>query len=788
MDDFHDRETPDPANPLREYGEDRPFRVPRAAGSHEPEIADAFGASAASGQALFEWRDTFRILRRRRWPALTVMLLAIVLAVLQAATRVPTYEAKVRLVIEPQQANVTGLKDPIDEERSSEADFQTQFTILQSRSLARRTMQVLNIWDRQVRPATTDTARPATGSFAALIASGRDAVAWIYSGAWMRPEPPSAARAQESAEETAKINAFMGGARVVGFGGSRIVDVYYTSTDPLLAAKYANTLVEQFIQQNLELRFVASKEVADWLSDRLVEQRRTLEASEQALQAYRESHAGSLADESSLTVQKLTDLTTAYTKAKTERIEKEVLFNQLQVMQRDHAPVESFPALQGNSIIQQQRADLIALQQQQGQLSAKLGDRHPSLIKVREAVQAAEGRLQTETAKLVESVRRDYLAARDTESSLGELLDAQKRQTLDAQKRQTLTANRSDINLTVLQRDAESNRSIYQSLLQRYNEFGVTRERRVSSNIRIVDPAEVPQVALATAAKRDLQYGVFGGLFLAIGLAFFLEYLDRNVKTPEQIKTDLALPFLGLVPLVTGDHAHGTRLVSDSPAPSFGEAFRTLRTNVKLSIATDSTRSVLVTSACPSDGKTLVASNLAVVLALTDQRVILIDADLRRPRLHKVFGCPAEPGLSNLLVGDGLTAEVHTTAIPGLHVLTSGTLPPNPSELLDSKRFRSFIAKLGKRYDWVVIDSPPALPVTDAIVLGEMAAAVVLVVAADQTPLYSARAAIEHLQNARAHVIGAVLNRADLKRRAYYYERYYRHEYDQYYKESASPA
>jgi capsular exopolysaccharide synthesis family protein len=197
---------------------------------------------------------------------------------------------------------------------------------------------------------------------------------------------------------------------------------------------------------------------------------------------------------------------------------------------------------------------------------------------------------------------------------------------------------------------------------------------------------------------------------------------------------------------------------------------------------------VLVTSACPGDGKTLVASNLAVVLAMTDQKVILIDADLRRPRLHKVFNYPSEPGLSDLLVGDAQSTEIRTTSVPGLHLLTCGSLPPNPSELLDSRRFRHLIEKLGRKYDWIIIDSPPVLPVTDAIVLGETAAAVVLVVAAEQTPMYSARAALEQLENARAHVIGAVLNRADLKRRAYYYERYYRHEYGQYYTESTSPA
>jgi capsular exopolysaccharide synthesis family protein len=242
-----------------------------------------------------------------------------------------------------------------------------------------------------------------------------------------------------------------------------------------------------------------------------------------------------------------------------------------------------------------------------------------------------------------------------------------------------------------------------------------------------------------------------------------------------------------MVPLVGEDEVARPLLVDRSVPAGFGEAIRAFRTNVRLSIASDGFRSVVVTSACAGDGKTLVASNLALTLAMAEQRVLLIDADLRRPSLHTAFDLKKEPGLTNFLIGDGQAASlIRRTRVPGLHLLTSGTLPPNPSELLHSRRFKKFLLQLGKYYDWVVLDSPPVMPVTDAIVLADVASGVIFVTAAETTPLPAARSAIEQLRRAPAPLLGAVLNRADLKRRSYYYTKYYRRDYEGYYERATS--
>ena len=759
-------------------------------GEFQAPPTDVFGTPQRETRPFVDWRNAVRIVRRRIWPAATVAVIVFVGAIVHAFTQVPVYEAKARILIEADRGNPTGLKDPLEEDRSTVTDYQTQLMILQSRSLARQTMQALGVWNRPIAMRAEPPAE--RGSFRAFLAAAGDGARSVMSWLWEPPAPaPTAAGRRddgENGDETTKIDDFLGGLRVAPVPDTRLVDVFYVSPDAPVSAMYVNAIVTHFIQQNAEAKMTASKEVIEWLNARLVEQRKTLEASEAALHRYRSKHnIVSVDEQASLSVQKLTEMTAAVTKAKTDRIEKEAMFKQLESVKGDRAALESFPAVLASPAVQQLRSELIALQRQQAQVAEKFGERHPNRIKINEQVQGADSRLQAEIAKVLTSVRNEFAGARAAEEALD--------QTLEVQKRDTLSRNGNDVEFVLLQRDAESNRQIWQSLQQRVNEFAVTRERR-SSNVRIVDAAEVPKLALAENVRKNLRYGALGAFFLGLCVAFCLEYFDSHVKTPEQIKTELGLPFLGLVPLVNAREVVGSPLVQADTAsvragipPGFGEAFRKLRTNVRLSIPDERTQPLLITSAGMGEGKTVVASNLATTLALSSQRVLLIDADLRRPRLHRVFELPQEPGLSNLLVGEVVASQViQKTNVPGLLVLTSGTVPPNPSELLESKRFKDFLTQLGQHFDWVLIDSPPVLPVTDAMVLSQIVAGVVLVVSADATPLQAARQAVDQLDVARARILGAVLNRVDLEKRAYYYAQHYREEDERYYTRAATPA
>jgi capsular exopolysaccharide synthesis family protein len=321
--------------------------------------------------------------------------------------------------------------------------------------------------------------------------------------------------------------------------------------------------------------------------------------------------------------------------------------------------------------------------------------------------------------------------------------------------------------------------------MQRTKETGISGELK-TSNIRIVDAAEPPRRPTSPHIPTNLALALFGGSAFAICLAFFFEYLDNRIKTPDEIKAHLGLSFLGMVPALFEKDLQDP-LMSNAVPANFSEAFRAIRTNVLFSSADSGPKVLVVTSSGPGEGKTLMASNVAVSLAQANQRVLIVDADMRRPRVHNVFGHALEPGLSNVLVGNAKASEgVRNTNVPGLWAMPAGMIPPNPAELLGSTRFRDLVTTLGQHFDWVIIDTPPVMAVTDSCVVAHMANGVVFVIGAEMTSRQTAQRAVEQLGHARAKFVGAILNRVDLQHHGYYYSQYYRRDYADYYVKAAS--
>lgn len=730
--------------------------------------------SASSGAREVHLLDYVRLLYKRRWLAATVFLVVLGCVVVQTFTETPMFEAKTRLLIESGEQNVVSFRQVVDEDQMRGDYYQTQHSILQSRALARRTLDSLKLWDVQPfgGPATARTL-----SLGRLILGAPAAVASAMRGAFGSSESggETAPAADETASESSAIDILLSGLTITPIRGSRLVDVKYQSADPALARAIANGMAKNYIEQNLEYKFLASQEASGWLGERLAEQRKAVEDAELALQRYREQNdAISLEDSENIVVQKLTDLNAAVTRAKTVRIEKEALYNQLRVSQSNPAALDTFPAILTNAFIQQQKADLATLQQQQAQLSEKLGDRHPDMQKLRAAIAISQSKLSGEIGKVVQSVRSEYQSAVAQETSLVSALNQQ--------KSEAQSMNRKAIDYGVLQRDVESSQQIYDNLLQRAKETGVAGELK-TSNIRVVDEAERPRAPVTPRVRFNLTLGFLGGLLLACGLAFFFEYLDSRIKTPDDIKTHLGLPHLGMLPFISPKVLNGTYpLISNGVPATFSEAFKALRTNVLFSTPQEGSRSIAVTSTGPGEGKSMVAANMAVGFAQAGQRVLLIDADMRKPKVHEVFGVEQEPGLSNLLVGQSkASAAVRKTSVPGLWVLTSGRLPPNPAELVGSARFRDFLGSLKDHFDWVIVDSPPVMAVTDASLIANHVYGVLFVVGAEMTSRHAAARALDQLERASARFVGAVLNRADFERNPYYYSEYYRREYTQYY-------
>jgi succinoglycan biosynthesis transport protein ExoP len=714
--------------------------------------------------------DYLRILHKRRWIAATVFIVTFVAMIADAFTAIPLYDARTRLLIDAENPNVIEFKEVVGENPSRVDYYQTQYNLLRSRSVARRTVESVGF-----RGEASPALSARLSSMASKTAVRALAFVWTPASAETAPTPepvPEAVAAPVPVESA--IDALLSGLTVTPVANSRLVDVTFRGADPELAGRVVNAHAQSYIEQNLDFRFHASKEANDWLSRQLAEQRTRVEESEIALQRYREHNdAISSEDRQNIVVQKLVDLNAAVTRAKTERIEKEAVYQQAAAAQQETAALDAFPSMLSNAYMQQLKGDLAALYRQQAELAQRLGDKHPDMIKVRTAIQQAEVKFQAETAKVVQSFRNAFLAAKAQEASL--------MAALDAQKREALALNRKGIEYGVLERDVESNRQIYESLLQRAKETGVSTALR-TSNIRIVDAAETPRHPASPNKRRTALNGVGAGLVLAICIAFFFEYVDNRIKQPEEIRLRLGIPFLGILPVVSTKGRQAPLMGRDGVPPEFGEAVRVVRTNVLYASPHDGARTLLVTSTRPGEGKTLVATNLAVAFAASGRRVLLIDADMRRPDVHPRFNVPREPGLSDVVVRtvQVTTAQRHA-GIKGLWVLPAGRTAPNPAELLSSERFDRLLADAKENFDIILIDSPPVLAVADAPILASKCSAVLFVIGAEMTNGKAARTALDQLVPANARILGAVLNRVDLNRQAYYYSDYYRREYSRYY-------
>jgi capsular exopolysaccharide synthesis family protein len=720
--------------------------------------------------------DYVKVAYKRRWIAIPAFLVVFLVGALNSYRTTPMYEASTQLLIEKDAPKIGRIDTMFQDQDGFYNDefYQTQYRILQSRSMAHRTAELMDLPNHpSLKKAMEEPTSPITVSG---LVSG--AVGWLqgFFTSGREPSKPAVATEEATDKYAAYTGVILGSLTVAPVRNSRLVELRFSSTDPRLAADMANAHAKAYIQQNMEMRFSASKEASDWLGGQLAEQRKKVEESEAALQRYKETHdAVAVEDRQNIVVQRLADLNSAATKAKTGRIEKESQYNQLKTLQGTTA-VDSFPAVLANDYIQKLKSEIGDLQRQQAQLAEKYGERHPEMVKVRSAIASTQAKYDTEVSKVMNSVKAEYDAALAQERSLVGALEGQ--------KAEALGLNRKGIEYSVLSRDAESNRQVYEALLQRTKETGISGELR-SSNIRVVDTAEVPTSPFLPQRQRDLMMAGITGLLLALGLVFLFEYLDNRIKSPQELRTHLNLPFLGMVPAID---TSGPTLIHSGAPPAFAEAIRAVRTNVLFSSAEEGVRMMVVTSAGPGEGTSLFSSNLAVSLAQAGQRVLYIDADMRRPRVHEIFEVPQEPGLSNLLVGDCKPSEaVRKTTVQNLVILPAGMIPPNPAELLGSKRCAEYFNTLSEHFDWVVIDSPPVLAVADASVLANAATGVVFVVGADQTSRQTAKAAVEQLHAVGAHIIGGVLNRADVQRNPYYYSAYYRKEYSRYYAKASPP-
>ncbi len=713
--------------------------------------------------------DRFAVILKYYRAASAVCLIVVAGWMYQTYTTIPMYRAQARLQIEEEYKSQTDFKEPYFAYTDPEPYYQTQYRILQGRDLARRAVRRLKL----ETVAEFNGTGPAPTRLTRLIETTKAKMLAPFTGdrAQAASEPPPT---PGSANENGLVAAFQGRVQVAPVRSSRLVDVAFTSADREFAARAVNVLAEEYVQQNLAFKLENTQKTLDWLVREVARQQALVQTSERLMAEYRENkNALSLEDRQNIVGSRLNQVNEAVTRAKTQRVQRETAYRQI----TEAGDRDALTSIIQNSFIQNLKARAAELERERVKLLERYGERHPQVQNVTSQITDARRQIDAEVDKAVSAIRNEYEAALAEEQTLARELETQKTAALDL--------NRKGIDYSVLQREAESNRQVYESLLQREKELRVVANSR-ANNVRLLDRAEVPGGPFTPNVSRAWMMALLFGIGLGVAAAFTIDYVDDTVKTPEDVTWRLKLNFLGLVPKVRGERHP---LLSGPVPHDFGEAFRALRTALVASTHDSCTRVIAITSAQPLEGKTTTAVNMALALAIGGARVLLIDADMRRPSLHKALRLPNDQGLSQLLVGEARMRDVvQRTGDPNLLVVTAGRTPPNPSELLGSDRMRAFVQQLGiGPFDWVIIDTPPVLAVTDAVILAPLVSSVTFVLGAEMTRWRLAERAIETLQAGHPQLVNAVLNRVDFERNRYYYSRYYGHQYKSYYAEAPAP-
>jgi capsular exopolysaccharide synthesis family protein len=685
-------------------------------------------------------RDYFHVLQKRKWLVLAAVVISFSTAAIVTFRARPLYQSAAQVIIERETAKILSIEQ-ITQGASGAADYyNTQYKILQSNTLAATVANRLRIWEHPE-----------------------------YAGA--------AAGKDGEARLDASAAAILSRITIEPVRNSYLVNVKARAFDPRLAALLANTLAEAYIEQNLQLKVDTTEKAGDFLGEQSADARKKLAAAERALQRFNETNnVISMEERQSGMTANLGRLNSELAKTRILRQDLENRNQKLQEMRQKSgsgapAGIEYYMAqFAANTAVL--RTELDSLEADLAEQSKTYTQKHPKVVGLVSKIQALRKKLNDEVNRAALGLRNEYELAVKTERSLDDQIRSE--------EQSLKSLNAKGLEHAVLKREVDSNVRIYELLASREKETGVLSGIR-TNNIRMVDRAKVPNTPFSPNRPRALALGLLVGLVGGLGLVFFLEYLDDTVSDPDQLDKYVHVPFLGPVPTLepkeTGPLSRDLIALKE-PKSVYAEAYRAVRTSILFSSPDNPPRVFVVTSSGQGEGKSLTAVNLAITMALNDKRVLLIDADLRKPRLHKVFGVENKFGLSNLIGGSpDVGLALKKTAVPTLMVMPSGPVPPNPSELLGSVRLSKFLGLLREKFDVIILDCTPLIAVTDATVLATQVDGVILVIKSGATRRKILKRGVKQLEDVQAKIIGAVLNQVNVKNSSYYYASYYAHYY-----------
>ncbi len=732
-------------------------------------------------------RDLWLVVQKRKGLVTVTTVTVFAVVTLISLLTVPTYTAVGQILIE-REPNILSFEEVLQIESFNEDYYQTQYKLLLSRALAGDTIDRTKLYENKafVKSAIKGGERRLADVIGDPLARGK------------------------------LVDEFLGRLSIRPVRKTRLVQASFSDHDPRLAAEVLNALFAAYVEMNIRKKYQATEKATDFLASQIQTVRAEIEANEQKLQEYgKEKNIIALSNAENTVIGKLGELNKALTDAQIDRINKESYYNEIRVATPDYIP----DAL-SNPLIQKLREDYGRLYRDYVKRSETFLPDYPEIQSLKVELDAAKRALEDETQALIKRALTDYQSAFSREQALVGAFNQQKKEAFQ------LNNNAIQYNSLLIQ--IQNEKSLLENLMKRKSETDVSSRLKDlrTSNIWIVDKAEIPVVASSPHKGRNMVLGLLVGMFAGLGLALILENLDNTVRDPQDIKNITGLPMLGIVPAFSkngqlrgygeaideetgapgggttpawawaqilertrtaiglkkpapapGEHEALDLIVHFSPKSTFAEYYRSIRTTLLFSTAEAKTRAIAVTSPLPQEGKTVTTCNMAIALAQTGKRVLIVDADLRKPRLHRVFGVKNLNGLTKYLTADlALEDLLHATPIPTLFLINSGPVPPNPLELLGSEKAAKLIGQLKEEFDFVLVDTPPVLAVSDALVLGAWMEGAILVVRAGQTPREALKLAQEKIAAHHIKSLGVIINNVQMQDfDEYHVSSYYKH-------------
>ncbi len=710
-------------------------------------------------------REYYRVIVKRRYTFLTIFIALFVITVIATFSTTPVYEATTKVLIQkPKPSNLAEFYYvPYDPDF-----YNTQYQLIKSRSVAERVVNMLSLDTKEETYFPNENKSP--GIIHGTVGWFRKIFTLILNITGIsKPEPDTGNRGEIKPDETESASVRLarmisGSITINPIKNSTLVNISYMSTNPELAALIVNSVAKAYMDDILEMNISTSRHAISWLTEKADKERAKLEESENALQKYMERNdIVTLENRLALVPEKLSEVASKIARAETDRKEMETLYTTVKEMSLDLENVGTIPAVASDPTVQELRMQILKAEQNIIEMSKKFGRKHPVMITAMGDLKILNEKKTEEIRRVIETIKNRYALARANEENF--------RKMADRTKTETLELNQKFIQYNALKREVETNKQLFDVIIRKIKEHNITQDIR-TVDVWVVEKAAMPEFPVKPNKPLNTLLGLIVGLMGGMGMVFFLEYLDNTVKSPEDIDLRLGVPVLGMVMLSRSREKNIDIIVTREPQSVIAESYKGIRTAILLSSADKPPQNILVTSITVGEGKTTTACNLALTIALAEHSVLLIDSDLRRPRIHKIFGLDNSKGLSTYLAGvsDLNIISIGTMPEPcNLSVLPSGPVPPNPSELLSSNRMENLLKVINERFDIIIWDSSPLLSVTDSLILSKLLDGTIIVAKAGSTTFESLSRGLKSLHDMESNLLGIVINRVDMKHGGYYY-------------------